>query len=327
LFRNYFLIGNIGTCSNDVRVSPRLIEEIDMNKQKSDQIRVLAILALALLLRHVPWAAEAQTNSNGTKTQDRATLLKVKPNIAGQRNGVFLEPDQMDFADHSGYVSLFDGKALTGWDGRPGVWRVEDGAIVGESTAEKNAGNTFLVYHGIKARDFDLKLEVKVEEGGGSGIQYRSSTGIPQGRVAGRGEPPLDPRWVMIGPQADFWFPVNEQAKEYSGQLYSQNTSRGIIAWRGQVVQSLPGKMMPQQVGQIGDRTKLAAYVKDGAWNQYMIIARGGVMLHILNGQLMAVLVDDDPASSNNVSGWIGLQIEGTPCKVSFRNLWLKKIN
>jgi hypothetical protein len=70
----------------------------------------------------------------------------------------------------------------------------------------------------------------------------------------------------------------------------------------------------------------LGAFVKEGAWNQYMIIARGGVILHILNGQLMAVLVDDDPASSNNVSGLFGLQIEGVPCKVSFRNLWLKKV-
>ena len=50
------------------------------------------------------------------------------------------------------------------------------------------------------------------------------------------------------------------------------------------------------------------------------------VILHILNGQLMAVLMDNDPASSNNVSGLIGLQIEGVPCKVSFRNLWLRKI-
>ena len=55
--------------------------------------------------------------------------------------------------------------------------------------------------------------------------------------------------------------------------------------------------------------------------------ARGGVILHILNGQLMALLVDYDPASSNNVSGIFGLQIEGVPCKVSFRNLWLRKLN
>jgi hypothetical protein len=91
------------------------------------------------------------------------------------------------------------------------------------------------------------------------------------------------------------------------------------------VVESFEGKI-PQLVGTIGGRDKLGAFVKDGSWNQYMIIARGGVILHILNGQLMAVLVDDDPASSNNVSGLFGLQIEGVPCKVSFRNLWLKKV-
>ena len=281
---------------------------------------VLALLLVAGL------RANTQSQPGAPKTQDRTELLKVKPNISGQRNGVFIEPDPMDFSDHVGFVSLFDGKTLAGWDGRPGVWSVEDGAIVGVSTKEKVAGNTFLVYHGIEAKDFDLKLEVKVDWGGGSGIQYRSSLGVPPGRVPGAGEPPLDLRWVMIGPQADFWFPVNERAKQYSGQLYSQNTSHGIIAWRGQAVQSEPERF-PRIVGNIGDRTQLGAYVRDGEWNQYTIIARGGVILHILNGQLMAVLVDDDPASSNNVSGLFGLQIEGTPCKVSFRNLWLRKID
>jgi len=284
-----------------------------------------ALLILALLAAGLP-RVSAQAQTGAAPPQDRESLKKVKPNIAGQRNGVFIEPDPMDFADHSGYTSLFDGKTLTDWDGLPGVWSVEDGAIVGQSTPQKNAGNTFLVYHGAVAKDFDLKLEIKVEWGGGSGIQYRSSTGIPPGRVAGKGEPPLDPRWVMIGPQADFWLQANQRASQYSGQLYSQNTSRGIIAWRGQVVQSLPGTF-PKLVGVIGDRAQLGTLVRDGEWNQYTIIARGGVILHILNGQLMAVLVDDDPASSNNVSGLFGLQIEATPCKVSFRNLWLKKIN
>jgi len=260
------------------------------------------------------------------QTQDQTDIWKVKPDISGKRNGVFPEPEALDFADHIGYVSLFDGKTLDGWDGRPGVWSVEDGVIVGVSTKDKVAGNTFLVYHGITAKDFDLKLEIKVEWGGGSGVQYRSSTGIPPGRVAGKGEPPLDPRWVMIGPQADFWYPVSENAKQYSGQLYSQNTSLGIVAWRGQVVESEPGNP-PRLVGTIGDRAQLGAYVNDGEWNQYTIIARGSVILHILNGRLMAVLVDDDPNSTTNVSGLFGLQIEGTPCKVSFRDLWLRKID
>jgi hypothetical protein len=285
---------------------------------------ILAILLLCAL------GAVAQAKPEDSKTPDRANLLKVKPGLSGQRNGVFIEPDPMDFNDHTGYISLFDGKALTGWDGQPGVWRVEDGAIVGETAAEMfdryAFPNTFLIYHGIEAKDFDLKLEIKVEKGGGSGIQYRSSVGLPPGTPVGTVGQGRDPRWAMIGPQADFWFPVSEKAKDYSGQLYSQNTTRGIIAWRGQVVQALPDKL-PQLIGVIGDRRSLGSYVKDGEWNQYTILARGGTILHILNGQLMAVLVDDDPASSNNVSGLIGLQIEGVPCKVSFRNLWLKKIN
>jgi hypothetical protein len=287
--------------------------------------RTAQFIAVGTLLFVVP-SASPQAQPGSQPEPNREELLKVKPNIAGIRNGHFLEPDPMDFADHTGYTSIFDGKTLTDWDGMPGVWKVEDGAIVGESTKDHNAGNSFIVYHGAEAKDFDLKLEIKAEWGGGSGVQYRSSTGIPPGRVAAPGEAPLNPRWVMIGPQADFWYPVNDAAKQYSGQLYSQNTSRGIIAWRGQVVESEPGKL-PLLVGVIGDRNKLGAYVKDGEWNQYTIIARGGTIIHILNGQLMAVLVDDDPNSSNNVSGLIGLQIEGIPCKVSFRNLWLRKID
>jgi hypothetical protein len=289
-------------------------------------IALSSLLCAGSLIMAQGQSTTAPAQANGAQTQNQTDLWKVKPNISGQRNGMFAEPLPLDFADHAGYVSLFDGKTLTGWDGKPGVWSVEDGAIVGVSTPEKKAGNTFLVYHGVEAKDFDLKLEIKVEWGGGSGVQYRSSTGIPPGRVTGAGEPPLDPRWVMIGPQADFWYPVNEHAKQYSGQLYSQNTSLGIVAWRGQVVESLPGKP-PQLAGTIGDRAQLGADVKDGAWNQYMIIARGGVIMHILNGQLMAVLVDDDPKSTNNVSGLFGLQIEGAPCKVSFRDLWVKKID
>jgi hypothetical protein len=269
------------------------------------------------------------TEQEKTKEQQRQELLKVKPDLGGFRNGVFIEPDPIDFVDHAGYTSLFDGSTLTGWDGHADVWSVKDGAIVGETTSDRfphTFPNTFLVCHGTEAKDFDLKLEIKVEKGGGSGVQYRSSTGNPASNAAREENGLRDPRWTMIGPQADFWYPVDTTAKSYTGQLYSQNNSRGIIAWRGQVVQSFPGRI-PQLVGTIADRGKLGACVSDGGWNRYMIIARGAVILHILNGQLMAALIDDDPASSNNVPGLFGLQVEGVPCRVSFRNLWLKKIS
>ena len=91
----------------------------------------------------------------------------------------FTEPAPFDFNDHDGYVSLFDGITLKGWDGNPKFWRVEDGAIVGESTPENPSGNSYIVYRDLEAKDFTLKFEIKVEGDGGSGIQYRSKTGIP----------------------------------------------------------------------------------------------------------------------------------------------------
>ena len=277
-------------------------------------------------------AAALLTHTESANGQQPAAASQA--GTAGKKGGGnFREPDPLDFEDHAGFTQIFDGEALKDWDGNPDVWRVENHAIVGESTREKPAGNTFLVYRAVEARDFDLKLEIKVENGGGSGIQYRSHTGLPEnanagGRASGNGvpAPPRDPRWTMIGPQMDFWLSLNPNNSRYTGQLYSQNNGRGIIAWRGQVVESLPARM-PRLVGNVGDRAELGGYVKFADWNQLTMIVRGGTLVHILNGQLMAVLVDDDPASSNNVSGLFGLQIEGTPCKVSFRNLWLKKIS
>jgi hypothetical protein len=55
-------------------------------------------------------------------------------------------------------------------------------------------------------------------------------------------------------------------------------------------------------------------------------VASASPFLHILNGQLMAVMIDDDPESSNNQPGLIGIEIEATT-KVSVRNMWLKKLS
>src|SRR6516165_8329335 len=140
-----------------------------------------------------------------------------------QRGGGFTEPSPMDFNDHEGYVSLFDGKTLKGWDGNPRFWRVEGGAIVGESTAENPSGNTYIVYHDIVAKDFTLKFEIKVEGNGGSGFQYRSRTGIPWLRPipanVTANVAPVNLNWMMTGAQADFW-----PSQIYTGQFYSENS-------------------------------------------------------------------------------------------------------
>jgi hypothetical protein len=245
---------------------------------------------------------------------------------SAQRTGPmrFTEPDPLDFNDHEGYVSIFDGKTLKDWDGNPKFWRVEEGAIVGESTPQNPSGNNYIVYRGTEAKDFTLKLRIKVLGDGGSGIQYRSKTGLPWLRdipanvTANVG--PVNLNWMMTGPQADFW-----PSRIYTGQFYSENTPMRILAWRGQVVEGFSEKSK-RLMGTIGDRQALGTLVKMEDWNDYTIIARGGVCMHIVNGQIMAVMVDDDPASSNNQSGLIGIEIEATT-KVAVKDLWLKKLN
>jgi 3-keto-disaccharide hydrolase len=235
----------------------------------------------------------------------------------------FTEPSPLEFNDHEGYVSIFDGRTLEGWDGNLKFWRVEDGAIVGESTPDRPSGNSYIVYRRLEATDFTAKFEIKVEGTGGSGFQYRSRTGlpwlanIPANVTAFNG--PVNLNWMMTGPQADFW-----PSRVYTGQFYSENTPMRILAWRGQVVEGL-GEKSKRLMGTIGDRQALGQIVKADDWNQYTVIARGGTFLHIINGQLMAVMVDDDPASSNNWSGLFGIEIEATT-KVSVRNIWVKKL-
>ena len=107
-------------------------------------------------------------------------VVQVAAQQPGRGRGMqFTEPSPIDFTDHEGYVSIFDGRTLDGWDGNPKFWRVEDGAIVGESTPERPSGNSYIAYRRMEAKDFTLKFEIKVEGTGGSGLQYRSRTGLP----------------------------------------------------------------------------------------------------------------------------------------------------
>jgi hypothetical protein len=236
----------------------------------------------------------------------------------------FTEPDPMDFNDHDGYQSIFDGVSLKGWDGNLKFWRVEDGAIIGESTKENPSGNSYLVYRDMKTRDFTLKFEIKVLGKGGTGFQYRSQTGLPWltaiSPVVTSNVGPVNLNWMMTGPQADFW-----PSRVYTGQFYSENTPMRILSWRGQVVESY-GTQSKLLMGTIGDRNELGNVVKTNDWNQYTVIARGNVCMHIVNGQLMAVIVDDDPNSSNNQPGYFGIEIEAIT-KLFVRNIWVKKLD
>jgi len=79
-----------------------------------------------------------------------------------------------DYNDNEGWLSLFDGNTLNGWDGDPRFWSVKDGAIFVEPSCEKPTGTIYLVWQGGDLADFMLKFESKGTGNVNGGMQFRS---------------------------------------------------------------------------------------------------------------------------------------------------------
>jgi len=247
----------------------------------------------------------------------------------------FVQPEPINFDDHDGWTQIFDGKTLKDWDGDESVWHVEDGAIVGESSPEHPSGTTNIIWRGGEPANFQLKLEMKLEgNGANGGIQYRSThiepklgplpdDLTPQQRLQRQQQQDLDKKhakWNLFGYQADFDF-----ENKYTGQLYEQSSPRGIIAWRGQVVATEAGKK-PTLLAILASSDALKSVIKPGEWNQLEIIAEGNMLTHIINGHVMAILLDTNSEFSR-AKGVIALEIEGSGIlKIRHRNIWLKTL-
>ncbi len=94
---------------------------------------------------------------------------KVKPEQGGE--------------DKEKWVALFNGKDLTGWKthpSQPGNWRVKKGILIG-------AGATSHLYSvRDDYKDFHLRVEARINDGGNSGVFFRSQfgPGTPQNKGA-----------------------------------------------------------------------------------------------------------------------------------------------
>jgi hypothetical protein len=236
--------------------------------------------------------------------QGPATVAQQGPPRGGGGRGPGIEALAAD--DHTGFEAIFDGKTLKGWDGDPTFWRAENDEIIGETTPEKQLKlNTFLIWRGGQPKDFELKVEYRINATN-SGVQYRSV------------ELPEVGKWVLKGYQADIDF-----QNQYTGQLYEER-GRGFLALRGQMTSLQPEKK--KAIANLQNEDELKGLIKANDWNQLHIIARGNSLTHILNGRLMAGAIDDDP-KNRAMGGLLGFQLHmGPPMKVEFRNIWLKNL-
>jgi hypothetical protein len=224
------------------------------------RIRLITCFTAALSLHPCLFAASADTAANQLTPQEKK----------------------------EGYIPMFNGKDLNGWEGDPALWSVQDGVIVGSSDNHPFRVNTFLIYKGTY-KNFILKGDIKLRNHN-SGIQFRSV------QLPGEG-------WIVKGLQAD----ASEVGPEKSawGNLYEE---RG----RGRNIMKTP-----DQGWQLA---KDLVHHKD--WNSYEILADSDHIRLTFNGK-----VTIDMHDSNALSGIIALQMHaGETMRVEFRNLKLKEL-
>lgn len=214
------------------------------------------------------------------------------------------------------FKPLFNGKDLTGWQGLPGYWSVQDDAITGQTTATKTLpANTFLVWQGGDVKNFELRLSFRLladndKAQANSGIQFRSKV--------------LDPATFAVGGyQTDIDF-----TRPYLGMLYEEK-GRGIIMKTGEKIRITTGADGKHAVEVLDTPTPAAAAVaayKKGEWNDFVIIADGNHIRQFLNGTLTADVLDlDEPRAAK--SGVLAFQLHvGPPMRIQFKNVLLKTL-
>jgi hypothetical protein len=199
-------------------------------------------------------------------------------------------------APDSAWVDLFNGKDLDGWIQRGGKakYRVEDGAIVGQSVPK--TANSFL----CTKRDygnFILELEFKIHPELNSGVQIRSHCFDEPRTIELNGKKKTIPAGIVHGYQVE----IDPSDRSWTGGIYDESR-RG---WLFDLKNNEPARKA----------------FKQNAWNKFRIECRGDSIKTWLNGVGAADLKD-----AMTPSGFIALQVHGVgaksePLEVRFRKI------
>jgi len=191
-------------------------------------------------------------------------------------------------AGDRGWVALFSGKDLHGWEQINGSARYEakDGAIVG--TSVPNSPNSFLC---TKKRygDFELEFEVKVDKELNSGVQIRSESKpeYQNGRVHG--------------------YQVEIAVGGFSGGIYDESRRNKFL-----------NADKPTD--------EIHALLKENAWNKYRVICQVDRIQTWVNGRKVTDLTDDMTKTGFIGLQVHGVGNRADPLHVEWRNLRLREL-
>jgi hypothetical protein len=202
----------------------------------------------------------------------------------------------------TGFISMFNGKDLTGWDGSSTYWKVENGILTGTADGTLKY-NRFIVWRGGVAKNFEWLAKVRVTPGGNSGLQYRSVERPDLGES------------VVVGYQCD----IVPNRADYNGMLYEER-GRRILAHTGEkVIVDTEGQ--PWVVG-----TMEVKNFKAGEWHDFRVLVEGNHHRHWIDGHQTVDVIDLDE-KGRKLEGIMGMQVHvGPKMTIKFKDLYLKKL-
>jgi hypothetical protein len=216
--------------------------------------------------------------------------------------------------DAEGFITLFNGKDLSGWEGLPGYWSVKDGVIDGSETKDHSVQTDLILSaskeHPGKFVNFELHLKwTLVSPDGNSGVQFRSVINNPKTLHVG-------------GYQADI-----DSGGNYTGSIYDESGiagGRGTMSNRGErTVWDAENKRHDSPLREsAGDLKKLLH--NTGDWNDIILIVNGNRFQYNINGHLMTEMIDESPKAVLK-GGVIALQMHaGFTMDIQFKDISIK---
>ncbi len=208
-------------------------------------------------------------------------------------------PAEMDIdkLEAQGYVPLFNGENLDGWEKRGGTgeYKIEDDAIVG--FGEDIKGNTFLCTEKTYG-DFIMIFQMKFDDlSGNSGMMFRAYAKGGDGRVTGY--------------QCEH---DNRRNRGWTAGLFDE-ARRGWL---------YPNKADQEQCEAFSEQGK--RLFKEDDWNTIVIRCKGLDVDTWLNGE-HRVDFTDEAGKDYDDPGFFGLQVHsGKSCNIRWRNLYIKPL-
>jgi len=214
---------------------------------------------------------------------------------------------QVAKAKPEGFIRIFDGKTLNGWEAMPAktapAWTVEDGMIVGNGAKARS----YIVYQNKSVADLELKFSYRFPGKGNSGVSIRAISD-PTGK-RGFQSYHADIGHLGIGPQVlgawDFHTPGRREHRCFRGErlVIDENDKPTLTKIKGAVTKD---------------------DINKNGWNAVHVVVKGNAFKFSINGKLASEFTENLPQKKRLKRGMIQFQLHDPGMIVHFKDMYLK---